>query len=85
MALASQKQYISLYHMGMYAVSGLNEWFMEAYRALGYKHKIDAGKSCIRFKYLDEIPYALVAQLTGKMTVTQWIELYEKSIQDRKG
>jgi len=84
MALASQKQYISLYHLALYAMPGLNDWFMEGYKALGYKHRIDAGKSCIRFKYLDEIPYDLIAELAGRITVREWVSLYEKSVQERK-
>jgi len=77
--LASQKNYIALYHMGLYAVPELLDWFVQEYP----KHsprKLDMGKSCIRFKKPEHIPYALIGELMRKMTVTEWIEIYEKNI-----
>ena len=77
--LASQKHHVALYHMGIYAVPKLLEWFTGAYP----KHthaKLDMGKSCIRFKKPDLIPFALIAQLMQQMTVDDWIQVYEKSI-----
>ncbi|OHD20720.1 MAG: hypothetical protein A2Y38_25390 [Spirochaetes bacterium GWB1_59_5] len=82
--LGAQKHCISLYHLGLYAVPSLHEWFISEYQKLGYRHKMDMGKSCIRFKYFDEIPYALIKELVGKMTLAEWLELYETSLQDRK-
>ncbi len=74
--LASQKNSINFYHMGIYADPALLDWFVAEYP----KHsaqKLDMGKSCIRFKKLDQIPYALIGELMQKMTAQQWIDLYE--------
>ncbi|MBI9012240.1 MAG: DUF1801 domain-containing protein [Clostridiales bacterium] len=76
--LASQKNYISLYHMGLYADKVLLEWFTSEY-AKRCHYKLDMGKSCIRFKKMDDIPYDLIGELVSKMTVGDWINLYEKS------
>ena len=83
LALAAQKRYISFYHLGLYAAPDLYEWFVSEYGKLGYRRKLDMGKSCIRFKYPDEIPYDLIKELVGKMTLAGWLELYEHSIKDR--
>jgi len=76
--LASQKNYISLYHMGLYADEELLKWFTSEY-AKRCKYKLDMGKSCIRFKKMDDIPYDLIGELASKMTVGDWISRYEKS------
>ena len=83
MNIASQKNFIALYHMGIYVNPKLMEWFITEYP----KHstqKLDMGKSCIRFKKMDQIPYDLIAELTGKMSVEVWIECYETQIKNRK-
>lgn len=77
-SIASQKNNISLYHMGIYADSALLEWFVNAYPK-HCKSKLDMGKSCIRFKKMDQIPYALIGELMQKITVEKWIEMYEKA------
>ena len=77
--IASQKNYMALYHMGLYADERLLSWFQEEYP----KHcstKLDMGKSCIRFKKPDKIPFELIGELAGKMTVEQWIINYENSL-----
>ena len=76
--IASQKNFIALYHMGIYANPDLLKWFVAEYPKHSPK-KLDMGKSCIRFKKADEIPYELIAELMKKMTVNDWIHLYEKS------
>ena len=75
-SLASQKNSINLYHMGIYASPELLKWFQEEYPK-HCKHKLDMGKSCIRFKKPDQIPYELIAELCKKITVKEWIETYE--------
>lgn len=73
--LASQKQYVSLYHMGLYD-GPLLSWL----RAEWPKHtemKLDVGKCCLRLKKLDQIPYELLGQLASRMTPQQWIEVSE--------
>lgn len=77
--LASQKNFIALYHSGLYAKKELYDWFVAAYPK-HCKYKLDMGKSCIRFKKMDDIPYDLIEALLGKMSVEEWIEIYEKSI-----
>ena len=78
MNVASQKNFIAVYHMGLYADPVLMKWFMTEYP----KHstqKLDMGKSCIRFKKPDQIPFKLIGELTSKMNPAQWIALYEKA------
>ena len=77
--LASQKNFIALYHSGMYAKQEIKDWFVTEYPKHS-KYKLDMGKSCIRFKKIDDIPYQLIEQLLGKMSVEEWIEIYEKQI-----
>ena len=77
--LASQKNFIALYHSGMYAKKELHDWFVEEYPK-HCKYKLDMGKSCVRFKKLDDIPYDLIEELLGKMSVKEWIGIYDKAI-----
>jgi hypothetical protein len=78
MGLASQKNNISFYHMGIYADKKLLDWFVSEYPK-HVKSKLDMGKSCIRFKKMNEIPFALIGELASKLTPERWIELYESS------
>lgn len=78
-AIASQKNFIALYHMGIYANPELLKWFVEEYPK-HCKAKLDMGKSCIRFKKFDQIPFELIGELMKKMTVKDWIALYEKNL-----
>lgn len=75
-SLASQKAGISLYHMGMYGMPDLLDWFVKEYPRHS-KAKLDMGKSCVRFKKPDQIPYELIGELMKKVTPDQWIEAYE--------
>ena len=77
-SIASQKNFIALYHMGIYANPELLNWFVAEYPK-HCKTKLDMGKSCIRFKKPDDIPFKLIGELMKKITVKDWIELYEKS------
>lgn len=77
MGVASQKNFIAFYHMGIYADEKLYDWFVAEYPN-HCKTKLDMGKSCIRFKKMNDIPYELLAQLVAKMTVQDWISLYEE-------
>lgn len=74
--LASQKNYLALYHMGLYSKPELLEWFTTEFPKYS-KRKLDMGKSCIRFKKMEDIPYELIAQLATKMTPQEWITIYE--------
>ena len=78
-SLASQKNHIALYHMGIYGKPKLEEWFIKEY-AERVPTKLDMGKSCIRFKNPEHIPYDLVAELCQKISVDEFIEQYEESL-----
>jgi hypothetical protein len=76
-SLAAQKNFLALYHMGMYAKPEFLDWFTAEY----FKHtsrKPDMGKSCIRFKKNDKIPFELLAELCAKISTTEWIKIYEE-------
>lgn len=76
--LASQKNFVALYHMGVYANEKLLNWFTTEYPKHS-KAKLDMGKSCIRFKKMNDIPYDLIGELVAKISPEQWIELYESN------
>ena len=80
--IASQKNSINLYHSGIYAKKELHDWFVAEYPK-HCKRKLDMGKSCIRFKKIEEIPYDLIAELCSKMTVKEWITIYENATQKK--
>ena len=77
--IASQKNFIALYHSGMYAKKELYDWFVSEYPKHS-KYKLDMGKSCVRFKKIDDIPYDLISELCKKMSVEEWITIYESAI-----
>ncbi len=79
MSIASQKNFIGLYHMGIYANEEILNWFTEKY-AKQVPAKLDMGKSCIRFKKMEHIPYELVGELTSKISAGDWINTYENAI-----
>ena len=81
MSIASQKNFVAVYHMGIYANKALFDWFVNEYPNHA-KRKLDMGKSCIRFKKIEEIPYDLIGTLAGKMTSQQWIDIYESEIKN---
>ena len=76
MNIASQKNFIAFYHMGMYANKKLLDWFTKEYPK-HCKTKLDMGKSCVRFKKVEDIPYKLIGELTKKMSAAEWIKIYE--------
>ena len=76
MSIASQKNFVAFYHMGIYATPLLLEWFQAEYPK-HVKTKLDMGKSCIRFKKVENIPFELLGELMTKMTADEWIEIYE--------
>ncbi|HQW69587.1 MAG TPA: DUF1801 domain-containing protein [Flavobacterium sp.] len=79
LSLASQKNFIAFYHMGIYADEKLLNWFVSEYPK-HCKTKLDMGKSCIRFKKMNDIPYELLGELASKMSVQDWISLYEEKL-----
>ena len=81
--LASQKNFVALYHMGIYAKPELLNWFVTEFPKHS-KKKLDMGKSCIRFKKPEDIPFELIAELAKKMSPQDWISLYEKLYKKNK-
>jgi Domain of unknown function (DU1801) len=79
MGIASQKNFIAVYHMGVYADPKLLKWFTDAHAKASAK-KLDMGKSCMRYKKAEDIPYKLIGELASKITPDEWIATYEKKI-----
>jgi Domain of unknown function (DU1801) len=79
MGMASQKNFIAVYHMGIYADPKLLKWFTAAHAKASPK-KLDMGKSCIRYKKPEDIPLELIGELASKMTPDEWIAVYEKNM-----
>ncbi len=77
--IASQKNYISIYHSGIYADETLMKWFLNEYAKISPR-KPDMGKSCIRFKKPEQIPFELIGELAKKMSVQEWIRMYEERV-----
>ncbi|MGR3812014.1 DUF1801 domain-containing protein [Jiulongibacter sp. NS-SX5] len=80
--LASQKNFIALYHMGVYAFPEILEWFQSEYPKHS-KRKLDMGKSCLRLKKMDDIPYELIGELARKLTVEEWVNHYQEVMQKK--
>ena len=79
LSIASQKNFIALYHGGIYAIPELLDWFVSEYPKHS-RRKLDMGKSCVRFKKAEEIPYELIAELVKQINPHRWIEVYEMNI-----
>ena len=82
MNVASQKNFIAVYSSSLYAKKELLDWFVAEFPKQS-KTKLDMGKSCIRFKKINDIPYGLMGELASKMTVEEWITLYESAIKTK--
>lgn len=78
LSIGSQKNFIGVYHMGIYAFPEVHDWFVEEYPKY-VKTKLDMGKSCIRFKKMETIPYELIAELCRKITLDEYITHYEQA------
>lgn len=77
--IASQKNFIAFYHMGIYARPELLKWFIAQYPKYSVA-KLDMGKSCVRFKKPEHIPYGLIGELIKKVSVKDHIKEYEKNL-----
>lgn len=82
MSFASQKNSINLYHSGIYAAPEIHDWFVNEYPKYS-KYKLDMGKSCVRFKRINDIPMELIAELCTKLTPDQWIDIYETNLKKK--
>ena len=76
LSIASQKNFIALYHMCVYGDAKLHKWFADEHAKRSTK-KLDMGKSCIRYKKEEDIPYDLIGELASKITPDEWIAIYE--------
>jgi hypothetical protein len=83
MSIASQKNFIAIYHMGIYSDPKLLEWFTTEY-AKHVPGKLDMGKSCLRFKKPESIPFKFIGELASKVTVDEWIACYEAVLKNTK-
>lgn len=83
MGLASQKNSINFYHMGIYSDPKLLKWFTEAHAKASPK-KLDMGKSCVRYKKPEDIPFKLIGELVSRITTDEWIAMYEKLLNRKK-
>ena len=82
-SIASQKNFVAFYHMGIYTEKEILDWFTTEF-PLHSKLKLDMGKSCIRFKNPDQIPFELIGKLVQKISVEKWVENYESKIKPSK-
>lgn len=80
--IAIQKNFIAIHHLGIYANPKLVDWFVNEYPKHS-QEKLDMGKGCIRFKKIDKIPFELIAQLSSKISVNDWINNYEEAVLKR--
>jgi len=80
--IASQKNFIAFYNMGIYSNPKLLEWFTSEYPKY-VKTKLDMGKSCIRFKKMDQIPFELLGELVSKVSVEDWITTYDRVVKKK--
>ena len=78
MNLASQKNFVAVYSMVLYSRKDLMDWFTSEYTKR-CKYKLDMGKSCIRFKKMEDIPFDLIGELTAKVSTEEWIDIYESA------
>jgi uncharacterized protein YdhG (YjbR/CyaY superfamily) len=76
--IAAQKNFIALYHMGLYSNPELLNWFTGEFPKYSTL-KLDMGKSCVRFKNPGQIPYTLIGELVKKIQVADWISFYEST------
>ena len=83
MSIVSQKNVLSVHHMGLYGSKKLMDWFVAEY-AKHSSARLDMGKACIRFKKMEDIPYDLVGQLAGKLSAQQWLDVYQAALKSRE-
>ncbi len=79
MGLASQKNSVNFYHMGIYGDPKLLKWFTDEHVKASPK-KLDMGKSCVRYKKAEDMPLKLIGELAAKISVDEWIARYEKML-----
>ena len=73
--ISSEKNYVSVHLMNIYADVESQRWFLDSYKAAGKKPNM--GKSCVRFKKLDDLPLDLIGQAVARTSMEEWIGIYE--------
>ena len=81
-AISSEKNYVSVHLMNVYADPETTQWFLDNYKATG--KRLDMGKSCVRFRKLDDLPLDLIGEAVGRTPMEEWIALYEASSPAKK-
>ena len=81
-AIASEKNYVSVHLMNIYASQETQRWFVDSYKATG--KRMNMGKSCVRFKKLEDLPLELIGEVVGKMPMEDWVAVYKASRRPRK-
>ena len=76
-ALASQKNHLAVYLMGLYQDGPEESWFRQQYADRGLK--LDMGKSCVRFRKLEELPLDVLGEVIAMIPVGEFIARYEDS------
>ena len=78
LSLANQSRYIAYYHMGIYSDPATLDWFTEAFAKTGLR--LNMGRSCIRFTNPSRIPFDLMAELTARISVDDYLAMYERTL-----
>ena len=81
-ALASQKNHMAVYLTGIYMNEANRKSFEEAYRATG--KRFDVGKSCVRFKKLEDLPLELIGKTIGSITMNDFVSMVKRVHSPRK-
>ena len=76
-AIASEKRYVSVHLMNVYGDPDTQRWFVDSYKATG--KRLDMGKSCVRFRKLEDLPLDLIGEAVRRTPMEEWIRLYEKA------
>ncbi len=76
-SLANQKHHMAVYLMGVYGDDGSQDWLRERWAATG--KKLDMGKSCLRFKRLDDLALDVLGEAIARTSVDDFIAAYERS------
>jgi hypothetical protein len=77
-SLASQKNHMAFYGLGLYINEAQARWFVEEWKKAG--KKLDMGKSCVRFKTLDDVAVDVIGRAIKRLPVEQYIEQYERQL-----
>ena len=81
-AVSSEKSYVSVHLMGIYADADSQQWFVDSYRATG--KKLNMGKACVRFKNLDDFPLDVIEEAVSRTPMEEWIRYYEAARSARR-